>query len=293
MWKSVLITTCVCWLAACTNFNADDDTIVPKMIVEGWIENGGFPVVMLTRSLPVSSEYQQIDNLSDYIIRWAKVSISDGKNSYVLTGKFDKGYFPPYIYTTSRMRGEVGKTYTITVEFRDMYATASTRIPPPPDNCSFRVEKTSESDKLFQIKAHFVDVPTEKNYYQFFTRVGTTSKQYLASYLGSVDDAVLNGETEMVVMKGHRLDEKDYSPYFTIDDTVSVKFAQVEETSYRIWDSYTKLLSLSSNMFLSTSSNIETNIIGGYGYWCGYGVITDHIVIKDSVSLLTPIVILQ
>ena len=283
MWKSVIIIFCACWLTACTDAADGNETISPQMVVEGWIEDGGFPVVILTRSFPISSSFQKLDSLSNHIVRWAKVTISDGENSYVLTGKYDKGYFPPYIYTTGRMRGKAGKTYTLTAEYRDMNATASTRIPSPPDNCSFRVEKCAGSDSLFQIIARFVDEPNEKNYYQFFTRVGTESRQYLASYLGSIDDEVLKGESEVSVYRGHQHGEKDYSPYFKLDDTVSVKFAQVDETSYRIWDSYTKLLTLSENMFLSTSSNIETNIIGGYGYWCGYGVITNHIVIKDSI----------
>ena len=69
----------------------------PQLVVEGWIEDGGFPIVILTRSLPISTEYRNIDDLSDYILRWAKVTVSDGTDSVVLTGKYDEGYFPPYI----------------------------------------------------------------------------------------------------------------------------------------------------------------------------------------------------
>ena len=97
------------------------------LVVEGWIEDGGFPVVMLTRSLPVTTEYQSMDDLSDYMLRWARVTVSNGEDSVVLTGKYDRGYFPLFIYTTSRMRGEAGKEYTLTVEYRDYYATCRTR----------------------------------------------------------------------------------------------------------------------------------------------------------------------
>lgn len=285
MWRLLLVFACLLLPIGCTDDSERMEADASNLIVEGWIEDGGFPVVILSRSLPVSTDYQDIDSLSDYIVRWAKVTISDGNDSVVLTGKYDKGYFPPYIYTTSRIRGEAGKTYNLTVEYRDMRATAKTTVPAIPDNCSFRVERCIDSDTLFQIRSLFKDNPIEKNFYQFFTRVGTNTKQYQASYLGSIDDEVLKGETVMTVYRGHQLRDKDYTPYFLTDDTVSVKFSQVDDVSFRIWDSYTKMQSLSSNMFLSTSSDIVSNIIGGYGYWCGYGTITAYIVIQDSISL--------
>ena len=80
-------------------------------------------------AMTISDNYQQADSLSQYLIRWAKVSVSDGERTVVLTGKFDSRYFPPYVYTTGNMRGEAGKTYTLDVEHRDFHATATTTIP--------------------------------------------------------------------------------------------------------------------------------------------------------------------
>ena len=280
-----LLLACLLLQIGCTDDSDRLETEASKLIVEGWIEDGGFPVVLLSRSLPISTDYQNVDSLSDYVLRWARVVVSNGSDSAVLTGKFDEGYFPPYIYTTSRIRGEAGKTYYLTVEYRDLRATSTTTIPATPTDCSFRVERCTDSDTMFQIRARFTDNPTEKNYYQLFTRVGTDTKQYQASYLGSIDDEVLKGETDLAVYRGHQLRDSIYTPYFLLDDTVSVKFAQVDDVSFRIWDSYVKMQSLSSNLFFSTSSDIESNIIGGYGYWCGYATITDHIVIRDSIRL--------
>lgn len=283
MRKYIVFLISIAIIIACNDdFEVSNDN-GSQLVVEGWIEDGGFPIVMLTRSLPFSTEYQIMDDLGDYILRWAKVTVSDGTDSVVLTGKYDNGFYPPYIYTTSKMRGEPGKQYSLTVEYRNYYATAKTTIPSKPDFCSFSVERISHSDTLFQIKARFKDNPSEKDYYQFFSRVGTQIKQYQASYLGTLDDAVLDNVAEIPVYRGHQLKFEDYTPYFSLTDTVSVKFAHIDETSFRIWDSYTKMLSLSSNMFLSTSTDMETNINGGYGYWCGYAAITNHIVIQDSI----------
>ena len=272
-------------LSACNEDIDSQIEEISQLVVEGWIEDGGYPTVILTRTLPITKDFRDMDGLKDYLLRWAKVTISDGTDSVVLTGKYDEGYFPPYIYTTTKMKGKSGVKYQLTVEYRNYSATAITTIPSVPDYCIFKVERCSDSDTLFQIKAKFDARPSEKNFYQLFTRVGLSSKQYQASYLGSIDGMAFNKVVEIPVYRGHQLTSDNYTPYFKLNDTVSVKLAHIDEQSYNIWNSYTNTLSLSGNMFLSTSSNMDTNISGGYGYWCGYGSITKHIVIKDSIQL--------
>ena len=251
------------------------------LVVEGWIQNNQFPVVILTRTLPVTSEFQEMDNLEDYIVNWAKVSITDGTDTVVLTGKYDEDYFPPYIYTTGRMRGETGKSYKLMVDYKDFHASAVTTIPPTPQLDSFKVERVPDVDSLFRIKVYFTDNPNEKNYYQLFTRVGTKYIQYTAAYLGSINDEVIGEHTEVMVYNGHRLDTKKYSPYFNVNDTVAVKLAQVNREGYLFWDQYTKTQSLSTNMFLSTVADIPSNVSGGIGYWNGYGAVELFFVMSD------------
>ena len=50
------------------NYFADSRS---SIIVEGWIEDGEFPVVFLTKSLPVSEKDTPIDDLSAYL--WKKM----------------------------------------------------------------------------------------------------------------------------------------------------------------------------------------------------------------------------
>ena len=251
-----------------------------QLVVEGWIEDGGYPVVIVTSSIPISEEYMPAETLSDYIVRWATVTVYCGEDSAVLTGKYDKGYFPPYIYTTSRMKGEQGKNYSLKVEYKDMVATATTTIPPRPDVMRFRLERCEDSDTMYQVKAVFTDNKEEKNYYQLFSKVGAENKQYLASYLGSIDDDVLGDTTEVAVYRGHEmLSTMDYTPYFRPNDTISVKLSQIDEASFHFWDDYIKILSLSSNPFMAPQRSIRYNIVNGFGYWCGMNSVKDYFVI--------------
>lgn len=280
MYQVLVYVVLMFLLSACSS--GDEGVLYqdPKLVVEGWIEDGDFPVVMVTQNFPVNKRYQSIDSLDNYVVKWAKVTVDDGETSVVLTGKRDNRYFPPYIYTTTRLRGKTGRKYTLTVEYKDFLATAITTIPSKPKACKYEIEKCADSDTLFSLKAILTDNPSEHNYYQFFTRTGTDTRQFLASYLGTVDDQLWDGKSAIPVYRGHQLSNDDYTPYFSLQEEIAVKCAQVDSISYQIWDSYVKTLSLSENMLFSTASDMETNIVGGYGYWCGFGSLTDYLVIK-------------
>ena len=256
-----------------------------ELVVEGWIEDNGFPVVILTKNINISNKYQSLDSLSSRIVRWAKVTVSDGEKSVVLTGRYTKGYTPPYIYTTSHFRGEAGKTYQLTVEYGDFHATATTTIPNTQKIDELSVERCAQSDTLYQISLRYNDDEAEQNYYQIFTRVGGRDvRQYLAAYLGTIDNRVVKPKTKIPVYRGRDINTLDYTPYYTINDTVAVKFAHIDSTSYNFWYDYTRNLTTAGNMFFATAASLRSNIIGGTGYWCGMGSDIKYVAIRDCVA---------
>ena len=252
-----------------------------QLVVEGWIVADGFPVVMVSRTLPVTTDYRTTDSLSYYIVRWARVTVSDGTDSVILTGMADARYTPPYIYTTGRMRGEAGKSYRLHVTYRGMEASATTTIPTsPPDSVHLTMRRSAQSDSLYEIWGQWRTPRDQTAYYQLFTRMADGPLQFLACPMGSVASqgtSATNTQTHLV-QRGRQLTDKDYTPLFVANDTVTVRLARIDETSYRIWRSYTELLALSGNMFLATSANMESNIVGGRGYWCG---MNDTVVIQN------------
>ena len=256
-----------------------------ELVVEGWIEDNGFPVVILTKNINISNKYQSLDSLWSRIVRWAKVTVSDGEKSVVLTGRYMKGYTPPYIYTTAHFRGEAGKTYLLTVEYGDFHATATTTIPKTQKIDELTVERCAQSDTLYQISLRYNDDEAEQNYYQIFTRVGGRDvRQYLAAYLGTIDNRVVKPKTKIPVYRGRDINTLDYTPYYTINDTVAVKFAHIDSTSYNFWYDYTRNLTTAGNMFFATAASLRSNIIGGTGYWCGMGSDIKYVAIRDCVA---------
>lgn len=267
-------------LASCESDDLPRQT--DEIVVEGWIEDNGYPIVILSRTVNISNKYQSVDSLSNYIIKWAKVTISDGEQQVVLTGKYTKDYFPPYIYTTSRLLGKAGKTYTITIDCPNHHATATTTIPYPEPINELLVEKCADSDTLYQISMQLKNTAEKHRFYQIFTRVGSASRQYSAAPLGTIDTQVLTPNSKIMVMRGRSVLKKEYTPYFSITDTVAVKLASIDETSYNFWHDYTRSLTTNGNMFFSTQEKIRSNITGGMGYWCGMGTTTKYVIIANA-----------
>lgn len=255
------------------------------LVVEGWIDDGGFPVVFVTSTIPVSDKYQSIDSIGKYVIKWARVTVSDGDTTVVLTGKADRSYFPDYIYTTGWLRGRAGKSYTLTVDYDDFHASASTTIPGRIPVDSFRVERSSLSDTLYRIKAFFTDPPAERNYYKFFTKRLGKDKNYYSSLFGTFSDAVLDTLPAIPVLRGNGiLTAEKYSPYFTAQDDVVIKFAQLDAASYSFWHDFESSVNLSRNFFMPDVNNLRSNVKGALGYWCGYGASYYVVNIKDSIK---------
>lgn len=254
-----------------------------ELVVEGWIEDSRPPVVILSKTLTLSDKYQSLTDLKDYIVTWAKVSVSDGVDTVVLTGKYDPEYFPPYVYTTGRMFGRVGATYTLMVEYEDIYATAETRILPSPVMENMRVVRSEDSDSLYQIEITMRDESPEKDYYQVFTKTGTSSKQFFASYLGYFTDDVIIDGTFIPVFRGKSAMDEDYTPYFKENDSVSVKIAHIDNGAYEFWSTYSKNVNMPSSMFLTAISRVPSNISGALGYWCGMGSLRKNIVISEHI----------
>src|SRR6187402_2764941 len=76
-----------------------------KIVVEGWIEQGDVPQVILSRSMPINAVIDSTTIL-DYFIRSAKVTVSDGENEEILSVRGDNSRIPPYVYYGSNIKGE-------------------------------------------------------------------------------------------------------------------------------------------------------------------------------------------
>ena len=267
-------------LLACNNLEWPEQK--PQLVVEGYIDDGGFPVVMLTTTLPVSMEPQQLDSLGDHLLRWAKVTVNDGEQEVILTGMADNAFFPPFIYTTGKMRGQSGRLYTLTVDYESYHATAKTTIPPVPVVDSVKVMPTA-IDSLYSVSLFLTNNIMQRNHYISFVRIGRNSRQWLPAYLGLMIEDRIDVQTQEILVNRPWLvtDTIEYTPYFSEEETVMVKLANIDNQAYQFWKDYENNINFARNPLLPYSNNIHSNIEGGIGCWYGCGAVLIPIEIKN------------
>lgn len=264
--------------ASCADSLPEPET-VPPIVIEGWIEDGAHPIVMVTHAVDLNSE---TDNFDSCVEKWARVTVDDGERRVLLFARIDRDYFPPLVYTTNDITGAVGKTYTLTVETENRTVRATTSIPQITRLQKLTAEQILESDSLYILTAKVNVTAESEGYYKFLTKVNSDEKRYYSSFLGTFKSADYNPADGWRVRKGiHNTHSGHYSPHYHYGDTVAVKFCTMDSAAYAYWTAYENVVSTGSNQFFPQQTACQGNLSeGGRGYWFGYGVSFGRIIIK-------------
>ena len=275
--KKYLLILLLAIAASCAKTEQVGDS---QLVVEGWIENGDHPVVLVSESIgiatgkPVSSK-----EILGHIAKWAKVTVSDGTTTETLTGVADSKYFPPYVFTTSKITGEVGKEYTLTVEYKDYKAQAVTRIPKPVPIDTVYVQ--SVSDTTASLRLGFTDPPQKGQYYKVFTKTEGIDSHYHPSAMTNMSDESMNGYMEVFLYSTQRLMDSIDMPNIHLGDVMWIKLCTMEQNIFDYWNNFEMMLA--SNAFSTFYENdLTNNMDGAVGYWAGYGVAQE---VKFKVEL--------
>jgi hypothetical protein len=255
-----------------------------EIVVEGWIAEGGHPVVFVTSTLPITDEESKLDDLAQYVAQWARVGITteDGTTTY-LTGTYNPDFFPPYYFTTAAIRGEAGKRYHLTVDWRNHHAEATTTIPASVPIDDIWSGPCSDSDTLRQVFIRFHDRPVTHDYYLLFSRREGEPVNPQLCMFGLIDDVTLpQPEVTMSVRRGGLITEYEtYTPYYSVGDDVEVSLLHVDSTTYAYWRGYADSKELGFSLLFNVTTPLDGNILGGHGIWYGCGMGRERLEIKD------------
>ncbi|HYC87308.1 MAG TPA: DUF4249 domain-containing protein [Chryseosolibacter sp.] len=264
-----------CLISCNTEPELEFGTYQPKLVVDGWIEQGNFPKVILTSSM---SYFDALDSATvrKLVVTTAKVTVSDGFINEVLTLKKDESYFPQYIYTGTEIKGEVGKSYTLTIEYKGERYSASTTIPPIAELAKLWFETIPGKDSLGYIYGEFTDDPATDNYYRVFTQRENKDTRYIPVYLSAIGDQSFNGETfTFSLLRGpDSFTNVQDDLYFEKGDTIKVKFCTMDKSHFDFWRTLERELYVVGNPFASSGNEILSNVDNknALGVWGGYGV---------------------
>lgn len=177
-----IVTACLI-LVSCQKTIDDDTAGTGRLVVEGWIDSGGHPTVILTRSFsPMSTEST---TLSDLVVRWANVTISDGERTETMIGRIDNSMTPPFVYTTAQITGVPGRTYTITAEYEGERIVSSCTMPRPVDISRIDVAPVADSDTLREVSLTFVPGVGNDKCYQLAVYDPSLSGRMLPCFMGA------------------------------------------------------------------------------------------------------------
>jgi hypothetical protein len=305
-----------------TRCERDIDIDVPQpetmLVVEGTIETGSVPFVIITRSSAYFSESSSNDLYN--FVHDAEVTVIAGQDSIPLmeicSSEIPDEFLPILsqfigvvlspesgfdfcIYTDPNillnpedaLLGENGKSYRLFIQAEGKTLTSKTSIPKvvPLDSAWFEVE--GNLDSLGFAWALFTDPDTSGNAYRWYAqRINSypdgTQKDpvFIAPFASAVDDRFFNGLTfEFVSARGSLpfSNKED-------DENEEVGFFKVGDTIA------VKACSIDYPTYLFVSSfyseignqgspfanpaSLKSNVDGGLGVWAGYGVFRDTII---------------
>ena len=265
-------TYCVMLFLSCTKeIQIEYPKTEKQLVVEGYIEQGKYPIVFLTKSSPY---FEKIDsaNIEELIVLFAKVTVSCDGIEDVLTLRYNANYFPAYYYEGTSFTGEIGKSYTIKIELSGKTYTSTTKIVEPVPIDSYTIIKLKDNHVQKFIDVHFTDPSLRPNFYRMYVkRIGKDSTFY-PSYLSTFSDFGFDGKpfTYEVVPSFSPIISTKKDSYFIDGDSVILKFCSMEEKQYNYWKKIEGQIALASNPFGISSSDPPSTITGGaLGIWAG------------------------
>ena len=252
----------------------------PKVVVEGYIENGKLAKVFLTFPFGLNDEIGE-GTYENFINSYAKVVITSDSEREVLTFKKDENLLPPYYYSTMLMTGEPGKTYRLEIIFNGDTVTSVTTIPPLAteiDSMWFKEVPNDTVHKDLFVSAKRISTNGDGNYFKFFTRTQRQTTFFPLAISTYREDTF--GEEIIVEMAagGESFLDTTTSPYFAIGDTVTVKASVVDPVAGEYWRMYDNETGF-NNPF-SNGSNLPSNVNGGLGVWTGMNSVQKQIIVK-------------
>lgn len=259
-----------------------DDT-TESLVVDGSIENGQPPLLVLSRSLNYFSQIDP-DILAKSFVRNAEVYISDGVKRHRLI----EDSIPNvqgnnlYYYTVNPadpatlIIGELNTTYTLDITADGKNYRASTTIPSITrriDSLWWEQVKSTEAEdsNLAKVIIRATDKPGFGDYIRYFTK--TNDEPFLPGLNSVFDDQVIDGTTytfpvDRGVDKNADFSEEDV--FFHRGDTVVLKLCNIDKVNYDFWRTFEFSYQSVGNPF-SSPVKVLGNISGGaLGYFGGY-----------------------
>ncbi|WP_207494152.1 DUF4249 domain-containing protein [Aridibaculum aurantiacum] len=269
--------------------NVQPEIQEPLLVVDGIIEDGQPPYVILSKSINYFSSFSP-DVVAASVVRGANLTLNDGTRTVNL-----KEYHVPVLglytltyYSTDttnaalNMLGEQEKTYTLSIGVDNRSYTSTTTIPKLTktiDSLWHEPTRFSDTSRVW-LMAKITDPPGLGNYIRYYT--STNNGNFLPGDNSVHDDQVVDGTTYNVTVEQgkDRNNGEGHRRSFGRGDTVTVKFANIDKATYDFWRTLEFGYQSVGNPFASPVRVLGNVNNGALGAFCGYAV--------QYISLIIP-----
>ena len=312
MKKTIYLLSIISLLFSCTK---EVEIEIPgykeQLVIDGSIETGQPPIVLLTKSSDVYSP-TDLSTFFNSFVSGAQISVSNGTTTFDLI-EICSDNIPPgsealvsellgvsiddlanfhicgYTSFDPSIFGEIGKTYTLSVIFEGQTYTAETKIeqPNPLTNAFWKPDGDLTTHGFSW--ATLADPPNQFDAYKWEVKRinldidGNPMDANFDEPFGPVfDDEFFDGMTfdffydNPFGYEDGILD--DYAGLYELGDTIVIKFSKIDENVYEFLEKKYIQLSTAGNPF-ATPTNIPNNISGdALGIWAGYSPTFDTLI---------------
>jgi hypothetical protein len=300
----VLVLLLVIGLGACEKvLDIDLPEGVNGIVFEGYIENGTFPYVIISRSenyfepietaqsailntlVDADSVFITVDGDRIAMDRTCLSDLSEEEQEFALNllgfGSFPTG-LDLCIYIKFSLVGEFGKTYKMTAYVEGQEYNSVTSIGQPVQLDSLWFKDDLPEDSLGSIWVRLADPPGIGQFYYMWSE-NLTQDRAIAPIDGSPSfgDRLFDGESiDFNVYQGSNLASDNGADveywWFREGDTVVVKLGIIDQGVYDFWESVDAASNL--NPFSSPTPVYSNFDNGGRGVWAGYATTVDTII---------------
>lgn len=276
----------------------------PLLVVEGRIEPGSPPVVLLSRSqnyfapvdasllgtlyqgggevrIEVDGETVQLDEICADELGPEELMVASALLGLPIEVLMLSNLCA---YTSLGMVGEVGKTYGLEVVHDGDTARAVTRLNPPVPLDSLWFELPGTSDTLGILHGLFTDPDSLGNAYRWSAERLGQDPGLLYPPLSTLDDAFFNGLSfEFTAFRP--VTEEDFAEdadpdaigFYRLGDEVAVRWDHIDRGVYESITSMEEQLQSQGSPF-ANPADLVGNVEGGLGFWAGYSPAMDTVI---------------
>jgi hypothetical protein len=296
-WWIILLIT----LFSCTKeVQIDIPGYSDQLVVDGIIETGGNPIVILSQSANI---YEESD-LAAYISRFvydANLCVINGVDTFALTlfsipelpvenqkkvaemlrlDWNEAVLLPIKVYSNLELVAQANQSYTLQIVHQGKSYKGTTQLPTPTPLDSIFWKLEPETMEYGYSWARLSDPAHQFDAYKWeVKRINIRNGQaiddiFKRGYGGFFSDQFFDGQTiefyyENPLKRKDTTHLKEYKRYYRTGDSVVVKFSKMDQHVFSFYNNKYAQLNSASNPF-STPINVPSNIPGLLGIWAGF-----------------------